>query len=131
MGKPGAEPGAASAQITSPAIEAHISRGSEVIIKGKAENLDGESLWIFIQASDTYYVNNSYPIAVDAGQWQFDDQYIGTDGAGAYVINVILANPSWTTALESAKAQPGGGKTFKTLPGGCSIGDTRVVNVTP
>jgi hypothetical protein len=122
---------AASAQITSPRTEAQISRGSGVIIKGTAENLDGKSLWIFTQSDGVYYVDNPYPILVDSGKWQFDDPYIGSGGAGAYVINAILANPSCTKAMQSAKPQPGGGIAFQTLPGGCSIGDKVVVDINP
>jgi len=124
---------AASVDITSPKAEALIPDGPGVIIKGTAKNFDGQSLWIFTQGSDgAYWVDNSFPILIDGGQWYFDDPYIGSGGVGPYVINAILANPSCTKAIHSAPPQPdGGGIAFQTLPGGCSIGDKVVVNITP
>jgi hypothetical protein len=100
-----------------------------VTIRGTAENLDGKSLWVFVQSSGVYYVNSSFPIVVDGGVWRFDDHYIGVGGAGAYVINAILGNQSCTTAIQSAKTQPDGGIAFQTLPSGCIIGNEVVVNV--
>jgi hypothetical protein len=118
-------------QINSPANGTTISGSESVLLKGTAENLNGVSLWIFVQSGGLYYVNNVAPIPIKNGQWQFKDPYVGSGGVGTYGINAVLASSSCVNSIQTAKPQPGGGIAFRTLPSGCNIGDTMQVNVAP
>jgi hypothetical protein len=119
-----------SVRITSPVRGDIISKDTTVLMRGTAiGNLNGRSLWIFVWSSGAYYVNNASPITISRGDWRFDDPYIGSGGVGAYVIDAVLANSSCVTAIQSAKAQPGGGIVFRILPQGCAVGSNVPVTV--
>jgi hypothetical protein len=108
-------------RILTPGKGALLHGNQNVLIEGTAKGLADGQIWVFILREGAYFVSNSDPIAVVNGQWHFVDPYVGSSSdPGNFQIDAVLGDASCTTAINSAKQQPGGGVAFKSLPrGGC------------
>ncbi len=117
-------------RITIPVNNAVVTGNKSVFVQGTAADFTGMSLWIFVHAYDTYYVDNPNPIAISGGQWRFIDSYVGSNSdTGKFAIDAIIANSSCDSTIRSTKQQPGGGIAFhQILPSGCTVGDTVSIN---
>ncbi len=126
--------------ITSPSDGQSVTSGPTrgVKVTGTACNLNGDTGWLFDHdLNDGYYyldysTNSPTPVADNNGSWAYYDADIGNKGDknAAYQIATVLASPTCTKELESAKTDPSGDIKFKSFPSGCQIESTVGVVVT-
>ncbi|MDL4771854.1 hypothetical protein [Actinomadura xylanilytica] len=113
--------------ITAPRENAEVNGRVGVVVRGRAGDLDGSVLRLFVLAyNGLYYLIDNGPVVTPGREWSFLLKPIG-GGTGdigrVFTVFAVTVAPSCRRLLDGSARDPEGNITFSALPSGCRAAD--------